>query len=204
MIKNFAVVIMTGLLIVLFSMSAALAAHNDNHTVCPDPFETKVEAEIDGELNDIVPSEGTEFCVKGSTELVNGVGDGETNLFDFLGNGHDVSHYVYYTDDWSCDDPEWADAPFCSGPSEPVPTESPGPEPSPSDTPTPEPTPIDSSSPVVTPEPQEPGDGGEQPSEPVVEELPNTGPEDAVLIGVLGLCLLGAGTWITRKYGWMN
>jgi hypothetical protein len=68
---------------------------------CPDGWTSKVEAPPN--LNSIVLPVGTSFCVKGSTEA-SGIltADGSTTLFDYLGNGHDVSHYVLYEEYVPC------------------------------------------------------------------------------------------------------
>ena len=82
------------LLISLQLPAYAVTAH------CPDHSSedvVKIEAEEDGELDDIVLEAGTVFCVKGSTDQ-SGIleADGETTLFDYLDNGHSVSYVVIY------------------------------------------------------------------------------------------------------------
>lgn len=66
---------------------------------CPEGG-VKVESVVDGDLNDVVPVEGTLICVKGSTDATGIiVADGETTLVEYLGNGHDVSHFVTYEEE---------------------------------------------------------------------------------------------------------
>lgn len=63
--------------------------------VCPE--DGKIEAQGE-ELDDIVLEEGTEVCIKGGTDVVYVVADGESTLFALLGNGHSVSHYTVVKD----------------------------------------------------------------------------------------------------------
>jgi hypothetical protein len=63
---------------------------------CPAGGE-KVESQVDGDLDDIVLPAGTLFCVKGATDATGILtADGQTTLFEYLGNDHNVSHYVIY------------------------------------------------------------------------------------------------------------
>jgi hypothetical protein len=64
---------------------------------CPAGWTTKVESQVDGDLDDIVLPAGTLFCAKGSTDATGILtADGQTTLFEYLGNDHNVSHYVTY------------------------------------------------------------------------------------------------------------
>lgn len=135
---------------------------------CPDGG-TKIESQVDGDLDNIVLTAGTSFCVKGSTDATGIlVADGETSLFDYLGNGHNVSYYVVY---------ETPSAP---------PSEEPSSEPTP--TPTPEPTP------TPTPEPStDTGIGGDEPTPPSTDAVSpaassdDVGVQIALLLAVAGI-----------------
>lgn len=71
----------------------ALPAYGGNgQEVCPE--EGKVESVIDGDLDGIVLEDGTQVCIKGSTDVVYVTADGVSTLFELLGNGHNVSHYT--------------------------------------------------------------------------------------------------------------
>src|SRR5215212_5110176 len=58
---------------------------------------SKTESQVDGDLDGIVLPAGTQFCVKGSTD-VTGVltADGSATLFEYLSDGRNVSNYVVY------------------------------------------------------------------------------------------------------------
>jgi hypothetical protein len=74
--------------------SAAGAAPGDD---CPSGWTTKVESQIDGDLDDVVLPAGTLFCAKGGTNNTGIlVADGTTTLAEYLGTGQNVSHYVIY------------------------------------------------------------------------------------------------------------
>jgi len=142
---------------------------------CPDGG-TKFEATFDGQYDGTILPAGTQFCVKGSTDATGILtADGQTSLFDYLDNDHNVSYYVTYQ-------PEVTPSPSPSA--TPSPTPSPTPSASASPTPSPEPTPVPTpslepsptpspsstpsdtpsatpsvsptSSPIITPEPVEP------------------------------------------------
>jgi hypothetical protein len=64
---------------------------------CPAGWTTKVESQVDGDLDDIVLPAGTLFCAKGSTDATGILtADGQKTLLQYLGNDHNVSHYVTY------------------------------------------------------------------------------------------------------------
>jgi hypothetical protein len=89
------------LTVALFAMSALLmpattVLATTEH--CPEGG-TKVEATggTQAAINDLVLAAGTSFCVKGSTDATGIlVANGTTTLKAYLGNDHDVSHYVVY------------------------------------------------------------------------------------------------------------
>lgn len=108
---------------------SASTAHCPDHNGHPG----KVEG---GDLNDIVLAAGTEFCVKGATDATGVLlADGETTLYEYLNNGHDVSYYVVYS----------------------TPSQTPQPTPEPTIAPTPEPTETPSTEPTPTPSDGPPG-----------------------------------------------
>lgn len=114
---------------------------------CPDGGTGHIE---NGAMdNDLVLRAGTVACVKGSTDAVSFVADGATDLFTYLGNGHDVSYYVIY---------QYPEATPSLTPT-PDPTATPTPEPtvtpSPSATPPPSTEPSPSASPSFTPTPSQ-------------------------------------------------
>lgn len=80
--------------ILFMLMFAASVKATTEH--CPSGG-VKVESQVDGDLDLIVPAAGTLVCVKGSTDATGIViADGETTLVDILDNGHNVSYYVTY------------------------------------------------------------------------------------------------------------
>lgn len=79
-------------LILLFSFALPVLAKTEH---CPDGWASKVET---GDMNSVVLDLGTQFCVKGSTGASDVlIANGQTNLYDYLDSGHDVSYYVVYT-----------------------------------------------------------------------------------------------------------
>ena len=133
-ILRFFVTIVLLILLSQAGISGALAVteHCPDHNGHPG----KVEG---GNLNDIVLDEGTEFCVKGSTEAVYvQFADGQTTLVEYLNNGHDVSYYVVYGR---------------VHPSPPVETNNPSPSPSTEVPPSPSVGPSPSTQPCVEDEP---------------------------------------------------
>lgn len=107
---------------------------------CPEPSVTG-HIENGSMDNDLVLPAGTVACVKGSTDAVSFTADGVTDLFTYLGNGHDVSYYVIYQY------PEVTPSPT------PTPSSEPTPEPSSTPSPTVEPTPSPSAEPSPTASP---------------------------------------------------
>jgi LPXTG-motif cell wall-anchored protein len=86
----FAGVVTAGLFIGGAGPALAATEHCPDHNGHPGKVET-------GDNNNVVLAVGTLFCVKGSNDATGYlVADGETTLFDYLDNGHDVSYYVVY------------------------------------------------------------------------------------------------------------
>lgn len=86
----------------LMAFALALPALADD-TPCSEVNGTKTNSVVDGDLNDIVLSAGTSFCVKAGSEKSGTLtADGTTTLQGYVtwtvGNGRtpDVSHYVVY------------------------------------------------------------------------------------------------------------
>lgn len=96
-IAHIILVLLALVALVLIAAPQVNAETNDGHCPNHNGHPAKVESQVDGDLNDIVPPAGAYFCVKGS---VNATGyltaDGTTTLFDYLGNGHDVSYWIHY------------------------------------------------------------------------------------------------------------
>jgi hypothetical protein len=144
-------------------MATGTALGSTEH--CPDKDSaSKVEASFDGELDDTVLPEGTEFCVKAGDDATGIlVADGTTTLLQYVeesgirvgkkGNVPNVSYYIVYG--------RSTPSPSPSGSPEPTFTPSPSTTPSPSPTMTPEPTPTEQA-PTPSPSPQ-----------PSVEPLPS-------------------------------
>jgi hypothetical protein len=85
------------LVALLVVIATIFSATNVNATTehCPDGWTEKFEA-AGSELNGVVLPAGIQFCVKGSTDATGILtADGKT-LYEYLGNGHDVSYYVIY------------------------------------------------------------------------------------------------------------
>lgn len=162
-------------------------ARADGTTHCPDHnTNTKYE---NGQFNDVVLPQGTEFCVKGSTDNTGKlVSDGVTTLFDYLDNGHDVSYYVIYkevpssttiptstTSTTTPDDPTTTSTSTTLAPPPTTPTPSTS-VPSPSSTSTPEETPSTStptSEPPLTP-----------------DTLPFTGPNEVATVAIIAMSMI--------------
>lgn len=109
---------------------------------CPDGWTTKVESEVDGDIDSIVLPAGTDACVKGGqSDPIRFTADGETTLGEYLEGKYNVSYYVVYTEV----DPS-ATPPISPSPSPSV-------SPSPSTEPTPIPSPSASTTPTPTTEP---------------------------------------------------
>lgn len=147
--------------LVIFALLFATASANGG--LCPDEGSgTKIESQVDGDLDDIVLDAGTLFCVKaGNTNTGVLVADGETRLCDYLDDcRHNVSHYIIYEEVI----PSFTPTPIPTGtptatstPS-PTPTSVPTPTATATSTPTPTTTvpatsPTPTRSPSITPEP---------------------------------------------------
>ena len=166
----------------LFAANAALATTEH----CPDGG-TKVEA-VGDELNDIVLPAGTLVCVKGSTEATGIVeADGQSSLFDILGNDHDVSYYVVYGEEEPSPSPTTTPSPS--------PSESVSPSPSSTSTPTPSET-----TPGPTTSSDTPTPSSHSPTSPAPPRTANTGLDAQALSGGIILLVVGlAALWYARK-----
>jgi hypothetical protein len=178
----------------ILALMLALASLNGVAAVtehCPAGG-AKVEA-VGSNLNDVVPAAGTQVCVKGSTEATGIVtADGQSTLYELLGNGHDVSYYVTYGGPTSAP----TDTPTSTPTAEPsaTPTGTPTPSASPSDSPGSSASP---SAPTSTPTAPSPT----QPSTDTQGDVPVnlTGPVGrswfALLIGFIVL------VWLVANWG---
>jgi uncharacterized membrane protein len=156
-----------------FSAPAAAATeHCDDHNGHP--------GKVEGANNDVVLAAGTVFCVKGSTEATGTlVADGTTSLFDYLGNGHDVSYYIVYETPTPTTEPPDTTVPDTTIPPTTVPDTTP-------DTTTPDTTVTETT--VIAP------GGGTTPPPTAAPTLPETG-AGSWLIAALATWLILTGTF---------
>ncbi len=188
-------------IILTTSAVLAVAFAGASHTYamtehCPDGG-TKYES--GSAANSLVLPAGTLLCVKGSTDATGIItADGESTLFELLGNGHDVSYYVIYEETptstpTATPSVEPSDSPLPSSTATPTPPPSASPSPTltPSPSETPVPTPSSTPTPRSTPMPTPPATDTE-PSTPSA-----TSDTFAYLLliamsGVLGMVLIDA------------